>query len=72
MKEQTAQQYEIKGKELVCPVCGEKKFLTRSSLLNTPGLSFLNFDFANKQADNYICNNCGYIMWFFPERYRKD
>ncbi len=55
----------VKGKRLECPVCGNKRFFTRSSLLNTRGLTFFNLDWANKSATNYICGNCGYIYWFY-------
>ena len=27
--------------------------------MNTRGASFLGFDWANSEADNYICDNCG-------------
>ena len=55
----------IKRKKLECPVCGHRKFFTRKSLLNTRGLTFFNLDFANRSATNHICENCGYIYWFY-------
>ncbi|MGF1585463.1 MAG: hypothetical protein ACFCUM_09100 [Bacteroidales bacterium] len=55
----------VKGKKLQCPVCGHEAFHTRKSLLNTRGLTFFNLDWANKDATNYICDDCGYIFWFF-------
>jgi len=60
-------EYDVKGYKLNCPVCGNKNFLTRTSLLNTRGLTFLKWDWANRSADNYICDKCGYIMWFVQE-----
>lgn len=59
-------EFEIQGKKLVCPICGKTEFWTRSTLMNTRAASFFDFDWANKQAENYICNSCGYIMWFWP------
>lgn len=58
---------EIMGYQLKCPVCRNEKFWTRKTLLNTPGLTFLGLDWANKEAENYICDRCGYILWFFRD-----
>jgi predicted nucleic-acid-binding Zn-ribbon protein len=55
------------GQELCCAVCGNKTFRERESLLNTVGLTFLNLDWANKTAMNFICSRCGYIFWFLPQ-----
>lgn len=55
----------INGKRLECPVCGNRKFFTRRSLLNTRGLTFFNLDWANRSATNHICDKCGYIFWFY-------
>ena len=58
---------EVKGYKLSCPVCGHNKFWTRQTLMNTRGLTFFNLDWANQSADNYICDNCGYVMWFLEK-----
>ncbi len=55
---------EVSGHKLICPICGGERFAERRSLLNTRGLTFLGLDWANRAAVNYICANCGYIMWF--------
>ncbi|MBZ5585353.1 MAG: hypothetical protein LAQ30_24755 [Acidobacteriia bacterium] len=52
------------GRQLVCTVCGGTRFHERNSLLNTRAATFFRFDWANKEATNYICNQCGYIFWF--------
>ena len=57
----------VQGHPLKCPVCGSGKFWTRRTLMNTPGMTFLGVEWANKQADNYVCNRCGHILWFFKE-----
>lgn len=54
----------IEGNKLVCPICNGKQFWTKKTLMNTPGMSFLNLDWANKRATNYICTQCGYVYWF--------
>ncbi len=55
------------GTTLKCPVCGEIRFHERNSLLNTRLATFFNFDWANKEARNYICATCGYVFWFLTE-----
>ena len=65
----SARRVSIKGIELVCPICGGKQFYHRSTLLNTATASFLGFDWANANADNYICDHCYYMFWFHPEDY---
>ncbi|MDD4051713.1 MAG: hypothetical protein PHR28_07445 [candidate division Zixibacteria bacterium] len=65
--EKEAKGFELKGHKLVCPICGSTQFWTRRTLLNTKGLTFMDLDWLNKEADNYICNTCGYIMWFLPK-----
>jgi DNA-directed RNA polymerase subunit RPC12/RpoP len=57
----------IKGKSLKCPVCGHKEFWKRRTLMNTPGMTFFGVEWANKQADNLVCDSCGYIFWFMVE-----
>ncbi len=52
------------GKELTCLVCGGNRFYIREALLNTPGMTFLNLDWANATAQCKVCADCGYIHWF--------
>ncbi|WP_371001143.1 hypothetical protein [Muriicola sp. E247] len=56
----------IKGKELKCPICENDTFWMRKTLMNTKGMTFFKLDWANKQAENYICDSCGYVYWFLP------
>jgi hypothetical protein len=60
-----ANQFEIGGHPLRCAHCGHDTFYTRSSLLNTRGLTLLKLDYLDEAAQNYICARCGYIMWFY-------
>jgi predicted nucleic-acid-binding Zn-ribbon protein len=52
------------GKRLACVVCGGTSFHERNSPLNTRAAAFFRVDWANKEATNFICANCGYIFWF--------
>ena len=59
-----ARKHSIKGHQLSCPVCENDTFWTRETLMNTKGMTFLKLDWANKQAQNFVCDNCGYVHWF--------
>lgn len=60
------ERYQVNGRELKCPHCGNDTFYTRESLLNTAGMTFFKLDWMNQEADNYICSQCGRIEWFMP------
>ncbi len=55
-------------RKLTCHVCGCQRFHERNSLLNTRAATFFNFDWANREATNYICADCGFIFWFMGKR----
>lgn len=57
----------LQGHKLKCPICGNPKFWKRKNLMNKPGMTFWGLDWANRQAENYVCDTCGYIMWFLRE-----
>ena len=67
MEESEAGRYEIDGRPVKCPHCGNDLFWTRTTLMNTRGVTFLGFDWANKEAQNYICDRCGYVLWFLDK-----
>ena len=57
----------IKGNKLECYVCKYDKFWARETLMNTPKMTFFKLDWANKRAQNLICDNCGYVHWFMDK-----
>jgi len=57
----------VKGQNVACPICGHDRFTERTSLLNTRGAAFFHLEWANKEAYNYICTQCGYVLWFLPQ-----
>ena len=59
-----AKRISVKGEKLECYHCHHDKFWERETLMNTKKMTFFKLDWANKQARNYICNNCGYVHWF--------
>jgi predicted nucleic-acid-binding Zn-ribbon protein len=63
-KNQEPQPAVVRGHELKCPVCGNRQFRTKRVLLNTTVMTLLDLDWANRNANCYICSNCSHIMWF--------
>jgi len=55
---------EVKGRELRCPICSNNLFWTRRALLNTSVATFFNLDWANRNANCFVCSNCTHISWF--------
>ena len=51
----------IKGKQLVCPVCGNNLFFEFDVRLNTLATTFFSgvWSFLAKKAKAYVCSNCG-------------
>ena len=62
--EKIAKKVSMWGKSLSCPICHHDKFWQRDTLLNSRVATFFKFDWANKSAQNYICDQCGHILWF--------
>ncbi|MCZ4410464.1 hypothetical protein O3Q51_16730 [Cryomorphaceae bacterium 1068] len=63
-KKEESKERLIKGNKLQCTVCENDKFWFRETLMNTPGMTFFGLEWANKRAQNYICDNCGFVHWF--------
>ncbi|MBN2349589.1 MAG: hypothetical protein JXJ22_12150 [Bacteroidales bacterium] len=66
-KSKTPQPVIIKGKELQCPVCGNKSFSKRRAQLNSAVATFFNLDWTNRSASCYVCSECTHILWFLDE-----
>lgn len=49
---------------VICSHCGGQSFEKSSALLNSRGLTFLDLDWANAEADIFVCKKCGHIEWF--------
>jgi hypothetical protein len=67
-KTQEAAQVEIAGRELHCTICLHPRFRERKAQLNTAAASFFDLDWANPSATCLVCENCGYIHWFLPQK----
>ncbi len=56
--------YEISGKYLECSHCDYQGFQSSSAQLNTALMTFFDFDWLNKSAHVFECEQCGKIEWF--------
>lgn len=54
----------IAGHPLRCLHCQNDTFYERRWQLNTRGMTFLDLDWLNPSARNYVCSRCGRIEWF--------
>ncbi len=66
-KEKSYKEVSIQGNILKCQICNHYRFWHRETLMNTPGMTFFGVEWANKSADNYICEHCGYVHWFLSK-----
>lgn len=57
----------VAGHALRCPICGHEAFWKRRTLMNTPGMTFFGVEWANRQAENFVCVRCGHVLWFLRE-----
>ena len=66
-KKKEPQTVEVKGNELICPICANKLFWSRRAQLNTSVATFFKLDWANRSAICFVCSDCTYIFWFLGE-----
>ena len=64
---QSAGEITIAGRHLRCQVCEFTRFYRREARLTT-GASFFGQDWANTQADCFVCEQCGHVHWFMRTR----
>ena len=65
VKEPRPMKFTAGDKKIKCPHCGcEDFFILNEVLLNTPGMTFMGLDWANKKADVLVCSNCSRLEWY--------
>jgi hypothetical protein len=64
MGDDDAQEYQVEGILLVCPICGEAKFRQRTAHPNFSSEIFALFAALDQAVNAYICERCGHILWF--------
>ena len=62
-----SQRFTVADVPVRCSHCGGEAFETGSALLNTTGLTFLQLDWANRNANLLICVRCGHVEWFLND-----
>jgi predicted nucleic-acid-binding Zn-ribbon protein len=62
-----AREVAVAGHPLRCQVCEFTRFYRREARL-TAGASFFGQDWANSQAECFVCEQCGYVHWFMRTR----
>jgi predicted nucleic-acid-binding Zn-ribbon protein len=62
-----AHSFSLLGKSILCPQCGNSQFEMGSALLNTAGMTFMNLDWANRQATILTCTTCSHIQWYLRQ-----
>lgn len=65
MKQPESKELHVHGNKITCPMCNHERFWQRKTLMNTRGASFFSFDWLNRDATNYICEKCDYVLWFY-------
>jgi predicted nucleic-acid-binding Zn-ribbon protein len=64
-KKPVAEKFHYDEKAVSCPICGHDEFWKRVTAMNTRRMLFWELGWLNKNADNYVCDRCGYVMWFY-------
>jgi len=54
----------VAGKNLACSHCGGQSFARRRVMLNTGIMTLPELDWLDRQADVFVCSNCGRLEWF--------
>jgi len=55
---------DVKGKQLICPICSNTHFWQREAMLNTSVATFFGLDWTNKSAKCFVCSECTHVLWF--------
>jgi predicted nucleic-acid-binding Zn-ribbon protein len=64
--------FEIAGRPVRCPHCGNSHFIAGHAMLNTATRTFFKVDWADPSATTLVCDECGRIEWFVNEPDRVD
>lgn len=64
--------YAAAGRLVRCTHCGGETFHAREAMLNTPGMTLLNVDWANTSGTALVCARCSLIQWFVRAPDRVD
>lgn len=54
----------LNGQTLACDSCAGSTFEQHHWKLQTTGMTFMNLDWANRDATCFVCATCRRIHWF--------
>lgn len=57
----------MQGRVVLCAHCEGTVFQKRRLMLNTKGLTFLELDWLNAEANVLVCEQCSHMEWFLNE-----
>jgi DNA-directed RNA polymerase subunit RPC12/RpoP len=63
-KNRVATQLIVKGRSIRCPLCNHDQFWEKKVLLNSRGMTFFGLDWANKESQAMVCDDCGHVLFF--------
>ena len=63
--------YELAGKTIQCPHCGNNMFEKGEAQLNTSLMTFFKLDWLDESATLLICTHCSQIQWFGKQPAKK-
>lgn len=66
-KKEEPQIVQVRGHDLVCPICTNRHFWTREAQLNKSVSTFFNLDWVDRTATCFVCADCTYIFWFLGD-----
>jgi hypothetical protein len=66
MSPRQSEAVEIKGRSLHCVVCHNATFWRRTATVYSGVASFFELEWLSPSAVVFVCDNCGYVHWFFP------
>lgn len=55
--------YMFQERPLLCPLCGWQEFAVQQVVMSTRSATFMQFDWAQPDADIAICTRCGFMQW---------
>ena len=58
------ERFSVAGSPVRCSHCGGQDFAESTAMLNTPGMTLVGLDWANRTATVLVCATCGHVEWF--------
>ncbi len=59
--------YQVKGRALKCPACGNDRFAKGEAQLHTGGMTFVGLEWTQRASATLACTECSRLEWFLEE-----